>query len=104
MASLYIRNFYIRISKLFLGFLRRSKRFLAIFEEMKQGNMERECFEEVCNAEENYEVFDRREPHNESWSKLQGCASINSGSVQNLNKRELRSCYQKDTRKIPPPK
>ena len=48
--SLFIKNFYIIILKLFLGFLRRSRRFLAIFEEMKQGNMERECFEEVLTS------------------------------------------------------
>ena len=50
MMSLFFFKFYLRILKLFLGFLRRSKRFLAIFEEMKQGNMERECFEEVLTS------------------------------------------------------
>lgn len=55
MMSLFFLNFYLRILKLFLGFLRRSKRFLAIFEEMKQGNMERECFEEVLTS---WDIFE----------------------------------------------
>ena len=31
----------------YLAFLQRSRRFVGIFEEWSQGNMERECFEEV---------------------------------------------------------
>ena len=30
------------------------------FEEIRQGNAERECFEEVCNYEEAFEVFDKQ--------------------------------------------
>ena len=56
MTSLFFFNFHMRILNLFLGFLRRSKRFLAIFEEMKQGNMERECFEEVLTSSDFFEV------------------------------------------------
>merc|ERR1719402_342616 len=84
------------------SFLQRSRRFLGIFEEMKQGDMERECFEEICNKEENYEVFDHDERHKESWSKLKGCSLKQSSST--LNVSNLRNCYRQDQRKLPPPK
>ena len=40
--------------------LSRKERFFE-FEEIKQGNLERECFEENCNDEERLEVFDNHE-------------------------------------------
>lgn len=85
------------------SFLVRSKRWVGVFEEWNQGNMERECFEEVCNAEENFEVFDLQEPHRESWSKLKGCSEISSRNG-NIIKAELRNCYQRDRRTLPNPK
>ena len=48
------------------------KNFLALIsflEELKDGNLKRECFEESCDQHENYEVFDDQENHRESWSK-----------------------------------
>ena len=64
------------------AFLKRGKRAIppanADFwglEEIYDGNMERECFEETCHAEENMEVFDHEERHRESWQRLEGCFS-----------------------------
>merc|ERR1711937_489803 len=42
--------------------LSRKERFFE-FEEIKQGNLERECFEENCNDEERLEVFDNHEKY-----------------------------------------
>lgn len=39
------------------GFLRRSRRANAGLEEMKRGNLERECLEEKCSYEEAREIF-----------------------------------------------
>merc|ERR1712212_1048465 len=76
---------------------------LFFLEEMKQGNLERECIEEQgdpCNREENWEVFDNDELHRESWSKLKGCwAKLNSQNK--FTKSNLRNCYDNDQRKLP---
>uniref|UniRef100_A0A3Q1FJB4 Gla domain-containing protein n=1 Tax=Acanthochromis polyacanthus TaxID=80966 RepID=A0A3Q1FJB4_9TELE len=39
----------------------RSRRANSFLEEIKQGNMERECIEERCNWEEAREIFENRE-------------------------------------------
>merc|ERR1719495_47573 len=86
------------------GILSRVERFF-LLEEMKQGNLERECIEEQfdpCNREENWEVFDNDELHRESWSKLKGC--FNKLTSQNrMSKSNLRNCYDNDHRKLPLP-
>lgn len=38
--------------------LSRTRRANSIFEEMKKGNLERECMEEICSYEEAREVFE----------------------------------------------
>uniref|UniRef100_A0A3B3SMM6 Coagulation factor IX n=1 Tax=Paramormyrops kingsleyae TaxID=1676925 RepID=A0A3B3SMM6_9TELE len=40
------------------SFLKRQKRYNTPFEEIKQGNLERECHEEMCSFEEAREVFE----------------------------------------------
>lgn len=37
----------------------RAKRANSVFEELKSGNLERECMEEICDREEAREVFER---------------------------------------------
>lgn len=37
----------------------RAKRANSVFEELKPGNLERECVEEICDHEEAREVFER---------------------------------------------
>ncbi|XP_054626209.1 vitamin K-dependent protein S [Dunckerocampus dactyliophorus] len=41
-------------------FLRRHRRANSIFEEHKEGNLERECIEELCNKEEAREIFENQ--------------------------------------------
>uniref|UniRef100_A0A4W4FL50 Prothrombin n=2 Tax=Electrophorus electricus TaxID=8005 RepID=A0A4W4FL50_ELEEL len=43
------------------------------FEEMKQGNLERECMEEICSHEEAREVFEKTDATNQFWEKYLGC-------------------------------
>lgn len=47
----------------------RRRRANSFLEEMKQGNMERECVEEVCDFEEAREIFENLELTNEFWAK-----------------------------------
>ncbi|XP_069613991.1 coagulation factor X [Ranitomeya imitator] len=51
------------------GILKRWKRANSPFEEFKKGNLERECYEEVCSYEEAREVFENDEKTREFWSK-----------------------------------
>ncbi|XP_041115548.1 coagulation factor X-like [Polyodon spathula] len=48
---------------------RRHKRANSFFEELKKGNLERECHEEQCSYEEAREVFETEEPTMEFWNK-----------------------------------
>ena len=50
-------------------YLKRSRRANSFLEEIKEGDLDRECFSEDCDQHENYEVFDNQELHRESWSK-----------------------------------
>ncbi|XP_060922701.1 coagulation factor X [Limanda limanda] len=49
--------------------LSRRRRANSMFEEFKQGNMERECVEERCEWEEAREIFENREKTDEFWAK-----------------------------------
>ncbi|KAG7215628.1 hypothetical protein INR49_021983 [Caranx melampygus] len=49
--------------------LNRPRRANSFFEEMKQGNMERECVEERCDFEEAREIFEDQEKTTEFWAK-----------------------------------
>ncbi|XP_031414027.1 coagulation factor X isoform X2 [Clupea harengus] len=48
--------------------LKRGKRANSPFEEFRQGNMERECVEEVCDREEAREIFEHEEKTDEFWN------------------------------------
>nr|XP_034970580.1 transmembrane gamma-carboxyglutamic acid protein 1 [Zootoca vivipara]XP_034970581.1 transmembrane gamma-carboxyglutamic acid protein 1 [Zootoca vivipara]XP_034970582.1 transmembrane gamma-carboxyglutamic acid protein 1 [Zootoca vivipara] len=47
--------------------LKRYPRANGFLEELKQGNIERECFEEICNREEAREAFENDEKTMEFW-------------------------------------
>ncbi|XP_069020365.1 coagulation factor X [Embiotoca jacksoni] len=47
----------------------RQRRANSFFEELKQGNQERECMEERCNWEEAREIFENVDMTNEFWNK-----------------------------------
>ncbi|RVE75129.1 hypothetical protein OJAV_G00013840 [Oryzias javanicus] len=49
--------------------LTRPRRANSLFEELKQGNLERECNEERCDKEEAREIFENDEKTNEFWNK-----------------------------------
>ncbi|NP_001121086.1 coagulation factor X precursor [Ornithorhynchus anatinus] len=48
--------------------LGRAKRANSLFEELKKGNLERECNEETCSYEEAREVFEDTDKTNEFWN------------------------------------
>ncbi|XP_024434701.2 coagulation factor X isoform X2 [Desmodus rotundus] len=50
-------------------FLERVRRANTIFEELKKGNLERECLEETCSYEEAREIFEDVEKTSEFWNK-----------------------------------
>ncbi|XP_039600572.1 coagulation factor X [Polypterus senegalus] len=49
--------------------LQRLKRANSPFEELRKGNLERECYEEKCSKEEAREVFEDIDKTNEFWNK-----------------------------------
>ncbi|KAI4873691.1 hypothetical protein NFI96_017521, partial [Prochilodus magdalenae] len=49
----------------------RNRRANYFLEEMKPGNLERECFEEVCSQEEATEIFQSKEKTMEFWYRYQ---------------------------------
>uniref|UniRef100_A0A3Q0RPI8 coagulation factor Xa n=1 Tax=Amphilophus citrinellus TaxID=61819 RepID=A0A3Q0RPI8_AMPCI len=62
--------------------LNRNRRANALFEEWKQGNMERECREELCSWEEAREIFENKEKTNEFWATyVDGDACISTPCV-----------------------
>uniref|UniRef100_A0A8C1IQ90 Prothrombin n=1 Tax=Cyprinus carpio TaxID=7962 RepID=A0A8C1IQ90_CYPCA len=64
----------------------RAKRANTVFEELKPGNLERECVEEICDHEEAREVFERAD-------KTVTCEGTKlSRTPQNIN--SLRVCVQ----------
>uniref|UniRef100_A0A672R127 Prothrombin n=1 Tax=Sinocyclocheilus grahami TaxID=75366 RepID=A0A672R127_SINGR len=57
----------------------RAKRANTVFEELKSGNLERECVEEICDHEEAREVFERADKTEIFWAKYLGDCYINIG-------------------------
>nr|XP_033488698.1 coagulation factor IXa [Epinephelus lanceolatus] len=49
--------------------LRRHKRYNTLFEEVLEGDMERECIEEVCDLEEAREIFEDDKKTMEFWAR-----------------------------------
>lgn len=58
--------------------LKRFPRANALLEELRQGNLERECVEESCSFEEAHEVFENKEKTMEFW-KTRSLYTVNSG-------------------------
>lgn len=57
--------------------LKRFPRANAFLEELRQGNLERECVEESCSFEEAHEVFENKEKTMEFW-KTRSLYTVNS--------------------------
>ncbi|KAM9836155.1 prothrombin [Aulostomus maculatus] len=51
----------------------RSRRANQLFEEVKPGNLERECVEEICDHEEAREVFEQTDKTENFWAKYLDC-------------------------------
>ncbi|XP_047432201.1 prothrombin [Mugil cephalus] len=51
----------------------RNRRANQLFEEMKPGNLERECVEEICDHEEAREVFEQPDKTETFWKKYLDC-------------------------------
>ncbi|XP_034037352.1 uncharacterized protein LOC117520127 [Thalassophryne amazonica] len=66
------------------GVLSRQRRANTFWEEMKKGNMERECVEERCSWEEAREIFEDDKKTNEFWAKyVDGDACLSMPCVNN---------------------
>ncbi|XP_006909460.1 coagulation factor X [Pteropus alecto] len=63
--------------------LERARRANSFLEELKKGNLERECLEETCSYEEAREVFENIESTNEFWNKYKDGDQCESNPCQN---------------------
>ncbi|KAM4859630.1 coagulation factor X [Thomomys bottae] len=61
----------------------RARRANSLFEELKKGNLERECREETCSYEEAREVFEDIDKTNEFWNKYKDGDQCESSPCQN---------------------
>nr|XP_012621013.1 coagulation factor X [Microcebus murinus] len=63
--------------------LARVRRANSFLEEVKKGNLERECWEETCSYEEAREVFEDTDKTNEFWNKYKDGDQCESNPCQN---------------------
>ncbi|XP_041834346.1 prothrombin isoform X2 [Melanotaenia boesemani] len=70
----------------------RSRRANQVFEEMKPGNLERECVEEVCSHEEAREVFEQREKTEKFWVKYLDCKGTTKRTKESIG--IVRECIE----------
>uniref|UniRef100_A0A8D0MFG3 Coagulation factor X n=1 Tax=Sus scrofa TaxID=9823 RepID=A0A8D0MFG3_PIG len=66
--------------------LERARRANSFWEEMKKGNLERECLEETCSYEEAREVFEDQQKTDEFWNKYKDGDQCESSPCQNQGK------------------
>ncbi|XP_051870389.1 coagulation factor X-like [Pristis pectinata] len=66
------------------NFLTRQRRENSFFEELKEGNLERECIEERCSQEEAREIFEDDQRTDEFWSKYVDGNQCESNPCKNL--------------------
>ncbi|KAG5284994.1 hypothetical protein AALO_G00032830 [Alosa alosa] len=67
----------------------RARRANSFLEEVKPGDLERECLEEICNHEEASEVFEQQQA--QFWWKYQGCNGLTLPRDPNST-QTLRNC------------
>ncbi|XP_054421853.1 coagulation factor X [Pteronotus mesoamericanus] len=67
-------------------FLQRARRANSFLEELKKGNLERECLEETCSYEEAREIFEDLEKTNEFWNKYKDGDQCESSPCLNEGK------------------
>ncbi|KAK2857204.1 hypothetical protein Q5P01_005939 [Channa striata] len=69
----------------------RNRRANQILEELKPGNLERECMEEICDHEEAREVFEQADKTEKFWLTYKDCKGTELRRTQN-NVHTLRQC------------
>ncbi|XP_042337171.1 prothrombin-like [Plectropomus leopardus] len=69
----------------------RNPRANKLFEELKPGNLERECVEEICDHEEAREVFEQPDKTEDFWEKYQDCHGTQLPRTQD-NINIIRQC------------
>uniref|UniRef100_UPI00358F1420 prothrombin n=1 Tax=Myxine glutinosa TaxID=7769 RepID=UPI00358F1420 len=62
--------------------LRRTRRENSLFEETRQGNLERECIEEQCDQEEAREVFENTDEVAQFWKYYEVCRQFGIGTSE----------------------
>ncbi|KAI3366194.1 hypothetical protein L3Q82_010012 [Scortum barcoo] len=71
----------------------RSRRANQMFEEVKPGNLERECVEEICDHEEAREVFEQTDKTEKFWTKYLDCKGTKlTRTRKNINM--VRECVE----------
>ncbi|TNN56024.1 Prothrombin [Liparis tanakae] len=80
-------------SRLANQLLVRNPRANQIFEELKPGNLERECVEEICDHEEVREVFEQPDSTEIFWVKYQDCRGLQMTRTE-LNINIVRQCLE----------
>nr|XP_040029645.1 prothrombin [Gasterosteus aculeatus aculeatus] len=80
-------------SQLATQLLPRSRRANQMFEEIKPGNLERECVEEICDHEEAREVFEQTEKTENFWTKYLDCKGTQMTRTQH-NINIVRQCVE----------
>ncbi|XP_023252211.1 prothrombin [Seriola lalandi dorsalis] len=90
---------YFTDSEVFLGsqvasqVLVRNRRANQLFEEVKPGNLERECIEEICDHEEAREVFEQPDKTETFWAKYLDCkGTVMSRTQDNID--TVRQCIE----------
>uniref|UniRef100_W5MF31 Prothrombin n=1 Tax=Lepisosteus oculatus TaxID=7918 RepID=W5MF31_LEPOC len=71
--------------------LTRGRRANTVFEELKPGNMERECLEEICDHEEAREIFEDNTRTADFWKKYLACEG-DQGKRNSKKIESLRLC------------
>ncbi|XP_067104840.1 prothrombin [Osmerus mordax] len=71
----------------------RAKRANSIFEELKPGNLERECIEEICDHEEAREVFEITDLTTAFWLTYQDCEGTSLKRTKD-NIQVVRKCVE----------
>ncbi|KAI4903816.1 hypothetical protein NFI96_014576 [Prochilodus magdalenae] len=64
------------------------------FEELKRGNLERECYEEICSHEEAREVYEQADATAQFWDKYLACSG-NKLKRTTDNIEKVRTCLNK---------
>ncbi|XP_073318778.1 prothrombin [Pagrus major] len=71
----------------------RNRRANQLFEEVKPGNLERECVEEICDHEEAREVFEQTDKTETFWNKYLDCKGTQMTRTQD-NIAIIRQCLE----------